>query len=243
MAMVLTYCLLTIYVVIAWHIWRYGGSYSCRALVQSYPVFSFPLACVVERFFQSRLRFLWLLLAAYLIVVNLFQITQYNRAILHYDDMNRNYYRAIYLNPHPAALDMSLLDTDEMLRDANNYIGTELPIQFIHDTLHGPQLLSEHNFQPATDYQWLHIESDLYCLQGMWGSWLKTTLIQGNSRKQVKVRLYNPLSKEGITNHYSFYVKLTWQNRSSFKVRLETEGSSILKIIPKKLVLTGLSHR
>ena len=51
----------------------------------------------------------------YLIFLNLFQLWQYNRGIIHYNDMNRRYYQAVYLNPHPSAAEMSLLDTDEQL--------------------------------------------------------------------------------------------------------------------------------
>jgi hypothetical protein len=38
------YCLTALYVVAAWDIWWYGGSLGQRAMVQSYPMLSFPLA-------------------------------------------------------------------------------------------------------------------------------------------------------------------------------------------------------
>ena len=44
---VLWFCLLNIYIIISWFDWRYGGSYSTRALSQSYPVFALPLAAYI----------------------------------------------------------------------------------------------------------------------------------------------------------------------------------------------------
>ena len=45
---VLWFCLLNIWIIIAWDDWRYGGTYSTRALMQSYPVFALPLAAFTE---------------------------------------------------------------------------------------------------------------------------------------------------------------------------------------------------
>lgn len=117
----MTFCMLNIYIIISWHIWRYGGSYSCRALVQSYPIFAFPLACFVEYTIQSKWKILFFLMYVYLIAVNLFQIKQYNENIIHYDSNSFRYYQAIYLNPKPSAFDMSLLDHTEMIQNEDKF--------------------------------------------------------------------------------------------------------------------------
>jgi hypothetical protein len=97
---VLTFSLLNIYIIIAWSDWHYGGSYSCRALVQSYAVFALPLAVVVKYCLKSRLRIAFYVLFLYLLLVNLFQIYQYNAGIIRYDENSFEYYKSIYLNPN-----------------------------------------------------------------------------------------------------------------------------------------------
>ena len=55
-----------------------------------------------------------------------FQIKQYNETKLHYRDMNRQYYSRIYLNDNVTPLDVSLMDTDEVLNDESGFKKTIL---------------------------------------------------------------------------------------------------------------------
>lgn len=106
---VLVYTLLNLWIITAWHDWHYGGSYSARALVQSYPVLALPFAALIERVGDTRWRLPFFALCAYLLAVNLFQVKQYNNTVLHYDRMNFTYYRAIYLNPNVTEEDRKLM--------------------------------------------------------------------------------------------------------------------------------------
>lgn len=106
---VLVFTLLNTWVIIAWHDWHYGGSYSSRALVQSYPVLALPFAALMERAFTTRWRWVILMLCSYFLVVNLFQIKQYNNTVIHYDRMNFAAYWAVYLDADPTGEDRALL--------------------------------------------------------------------------------------------------------------------------------------
>lgn len=51
---VIAYFLINIYVVFAWEIWWYGGSFGARALVQSYAILTLPLAAFVTFMLKRR---------------------------------------------------------------------------------------------------------------------------------------------------------------------------------------------
>jgi hypothetical protein len=215
---VITFCLLNIYIIIAWHDWRYGATYSCRALTQSYPVFALPFAAFINRINTRKWRYLFYIFGFYSIVVNLFQIWQYNKTILHYRDMNRKYYCSIYLNPRPTPLDMSLLDTDEMLCNEGKY---KKQVLFFSDTVMNIAIpensakvlfeskIGENSPMEAAGEGWLKIESRIKMSnQGIWGCYLKSELISGDSVKFNKIRLDNAISPQGHANDYAFYVKI-----------------------------------
>lgn len=106
---IITYCILNVWIIIAWADWRYGGSYSTRALVQSYPIWALAFAAFVSWIDTKKFKTAFYLIGIYLIGLNLFQVYQYNTGILHYDKMNYEYYKKIYLNPNVTEEDKKLL--------------------------------------------------------------------------------------------------------------------------------------
>ena len=210
---VLWFCILNIYIVIGWHIWRYGGSYSTRALMQSYPVFALAFAAVAEQIGTKKWRIAFYVLCAYLLGVNLFQITQYRTTTLHYDEMNRRYYAAIYLNPNPTPLDMDLLDSDEQLHSEQGFHATILAhpdtVTQLHIPNGGNAVLYETDLTIKDNKDtWLKIEGNLKVDAGQWRSYLVADVKAGDSVKQTKIRLYNAISPEGKDNPYVFYMQV-----------------------------------
>ena len=214
---VIYFCLINIYIIISWHDWRYGGSYSTRALSHSYPVFALALAALIERINLKKWGVVFYCLGIYLISVNLFQIWQYNKTILHYDNMNRKYYGRIYLNSHPTPLDMSLLDNEEFLRDESGYrkevlMNSDTSV-FIKASRNESALLSMTSLQNDSQHDsglivWLRIEAEIKVNKGFSGSELRSELAVDDSLKQNRIRLFSPTYKEGEKNKYAFYVSV-----------------------------------
>jgi hypothetical protein len=220
---VLYFCLVNIYIIISWHDWRYGGSYSTRALSHSYPVFALPLAALIERINLKKWRVVFYLAGFYLIVVNLFQLKQYNHTILHYNDMNRKYYERIYLNCSPAPTDMSLLDNDEFIRNESEFKSeiiaasdslTELKATRDEMKLIYSIAINENKNDNSLPEAWLRIEAEIEVSKGYSGSYLCSEIHSGISVKRNKIRLFSPISRVGENNKYAFYARLPEKGNS-----------------------------
>jgi hypothetical protein len=210
---VLWFCLLNVYIIIGWHEWRYGGSYSTRALVQSYAVFALPLAAVTNKLMQQRFRALFIAAGLYLIAVNFFQVCQYNATILHYDDMNRRYYGAIYLNPSPTPTDMSLLDNDEIVRNENGYKTTLLirrdTVQEVSFGAGDRGTVAEVQLHQIPYAEMIvKVEATVLAPGHLWQSYLHTELTMKDSVKRNRVRLFSPISKDTATNSYISFMEI-----------------------------------
>jgi len=207
---IITFCILNIYIIISWHIWRYGGSYSTRALVQSYPVFAIPLAGIVDYIMSRKLKWVFIPLSIYLIIVNLFQLRQYNLGILHYDDMNRKYYSSIYLNPNPSALDMSLLDTKDFISNESGYNKKTIYEQQEKITLLPNSTFFEDTIKliQSNHQQYLKVNARINSYEHLWSNSLMATCILDNDTLIHSFRLMHPLAKVNLMNDYAFYIQL-----------------------------------
>lgn len=78
---VITFCLLNIWIVIAWSDWKYGVSYAGRALSQGSPIYAFALASFLTKYYSRKRRPWILLVGIILIFVNFYQIKIYNSGI------------------------------------------------------------------------------------------------------------------------------------------------------------------
>jgi hypothetical protein len=83
-----------IYVVFSWHNWFYGWSFSCRALIQTFPILAPMMALCVQWLCQQT--FGWRLIGTSVLsllgLLNVFQSIQYARSILDGQLMNKDYY-------------------------------------------------------------------------------------------------------------------------------------------------------
>jgi len=215
---VLIYFLINTWIVIAWDDWRYGASYSSRALVQSYAVMSLPLAALIGKFLSRRFNYLLLIPVSLLVLVNLFQIWQYNKTILHYNDMNRRYYQAIFLNPNPTPWQMSLMDTEEYISNEKKFNSeTQINIDstfHLHGINHPEIIFLKKPLRQITEIKsggdyWLKISALVKSDWGAYDSHLITRLIDGEINKTRKIRLHNGLHKLKEWNQVGYYFKIS----------------------------------
>ncbi len=115
-----------LYVVFSWWCWWYGGSYGMRALIESYAIWALPMAATIERLWSGGplRRHLTVGVIGILVCLNLFQIEQYRRAIIHWDSMTRQAYWTVFLSRRWPAHYETLLQTpdyDRAVRGEDEY--------------------------------------------------------------------------------------------------------------------------
>jgi len=239
---VLVFCLLNIWIVISWEDWHYGASYSCRALVQSYPVFALALASLVNR--TSQQKWMWGMMnvvGGYLVILNLFQVEQYHENILHYDEMNRAYYSRIYLNPHPNAYDMSLLDTRDFVSQEAGYkpvvliqLSTSQEIRTNDKALLLDTLLEDAGMGHL---KYLKLSVGIWAPCQTWQRHLLTVLQLGDTVKRSSIRMFNPVGNE--CGDYGWYFQIPEGfHQGRLKIILESPGT--FHGMMNRIVVTGL---
>jgi hypothetical protein len=213
---VLTFCLMNIWIIISWSDWRYGASYSTRALTQSYPVFMLGLAAIFERIGETKWRYIVLPLGIYLSAVNLFQIWQYNKTILHFDHMNFAYYKAIYLDKDPTPLDYSLLDggvVPDNVNAENSYTDFNLS-----DTLNGYQELIPFH-KPKGKI--LHFRSGLKTKENLYGANFQIEIFNGGKSTTRSLRVGVPTYDHSKLMKYEGYFSI--DEADSLRVLLSSQ--------------------
>lgn len=78
---VIAFCLLNIWIVMAWSDWKYGVSYSGRALSQGSPIYALAMASFLKEHFVSQKRIWIISTGIILIFINFYQIRIYNGGI------------------------------------------------------------------------------------------------------------------------------------------------------------------
>lgn len=209
---VLTFGLINIWIIISWSDWRYGASYSVRALSQSYPVYAFAMAGFLAYAIRGKRKWFVAILGTYFIALNLFQIWQYNRTILHFDHMNLAYYRAIYWDANPTAQDFSLLDS--AITKPNHWQSSELLSYTKRDTLFQPwkNLLLSKNVKNES---LVHFKADLYTKHDVFGyQWYVEEFRHDSLIHTYQLRLGYPGYREKEEKNYDAFFRIQPQTDS-----------------------------
>ncbi len=242
---VIWFSLLNIWIIISWYDWQYGASYSTRALTQSYPVFALSLAALITFIRQKHkvLQYNFYALSIYLIAVNLFQLKQYDTTVLHYKDMNRQYYSRIYLNPNPNALDMSLLDTKDWL---NTEGGCQSELVAHQDSL--IQLNAQNNViisnelnneQLKTNTHYLKVEIEQTNQSSYWNCYFLTEIVSGQTVvNSSKIRLFNALTTDGKQNQYAYYIEIPHTSQKTvIRISVKTDNPPFNGIVNRLKIM------
>jgi hypothetical protein len=221
------FSLLNIWIVISWWDWKYGGSYSTRSLVQAYPIFALALCALLTIITPLRLKIGLGLVVIYLVCVNLFQIYQYNKGTLSGTDMNRLYYSAIYLDPNPSPLDMSLLDTQDYPDESDFSSRSKIDIEFeeIQSCSRDSAALI---FEISKDIHypsWFHIKATIVAESGYFDSFLTARYVLEDTTISSSFRLANPISSYNEMNDYEFFYRVPKHVRTDrFQLIIETRS-------------------
>ncbi|MBX7108987.1 MAG: hypothetical protein K1X61_10100 [Chitinophagales bacterium] len=116
----LIFMLINIYIVFAWDIWWYGGSFGSRAMVQSYAVLIFPLAAFFDFSAKRKIaRIATLMLVLFCCWLNLLQTYQaHAKGIFEAENMTRAYYWRIFGRTTIDPADKKMLDSKEEMPSA-----------------------------------------------------------------------------------------------------------------------------
>jgi hypothetical protein len=123
---------LYIYIAYAWCIWWYGH----RAMVQSYVVYSFPLAAIVHYFLQIKWRkYLLIFLISTTAFYNLWQIKQYHYGgLLGIEGVNKTYFWKVFMRNTVPAETAYFLDNNFDIVKSNSVAKNIYKHNFITDT-------------------------------------------------------------------------------------------------------------
>ena len=105
------YFLLTLWLTFSWWMWWYGGGFGSRVMIESLVILALPLAALTKRILRSGylLKSVFILILVTGISLNLFQSWQYNKAIIHWDSMNKKYYWKVFGKTKISDEDLNLL--------------------------------------------------------------------------------------------------------------------------------------
>lgn len=242
---VITFCLLNIWIIIAWSDWKYGATYSTRAMVQSYPVFALAFGAILHKIEHYRWKYFFYLIGAYFIFSNFFQIGQYNRNIIHYRDMNQAYFWRIYMNPNPTPLDMSLLDTDEVITNEDDYQKTIIAhsnqTQILAVAPGEPGIVVSTNLEDDTK-GWIKIEATIKATKGHETGYLHGKILAKEILKEPRIRLRNPICKPNEFNTYMFYMEIP-ENTEKKDIIMLLTSSELFQAELKSFTITLLQEK
>lgn len=248
-----TFFFINLYVISSWAIWWYAGSYSCRAIVQSYPILLFGAAAFFGFFVKNKLRLIALMvLLLPFTLLNLKSLWQYNQGIILAESMNKLYFYSVVDKLVPTQKDMVFLDVKKSIRNESKYDTSPIEIlDFSVDSLYdklaigkGPNgsnawvSTPEHKISPMIDIpltpelqnkdQWIKATTRFKAGWGAERSWLVITKVKDEEVILWKaVRMHHALTPGETWNEVYFYYPIPLEEDiDKLQVFVQNDGST-----------------
>lgn len=197
---VLVFLALSMYLVFSWDCWWYGGSFSQRAMIQSYALWVFPLTAFFSWLQGHRAAIIAsTVFIIFCIWLNLLQTWQANSdtAFMESNIMNRSYYWRIFGKTKITRNDRRMLDTDEELPEKLSAgLKPVYATGFEQDSLADTSLVyaGRLSVQVNTNKQWYdHVISKGTLLKAGWYRAYTVVFVEGwegNVWRQAQLGLY-----------------------------------------------------
>lgn len=189
---IFVFVLLFMYICFAWDIWWYGGSLGQRAMIQSYPLWAFPLAAFVEAILGRRVQYLIFGSAIFFIYFNFWLMYQaHGGGLIDAGNMTRAYFWKVFLKTRDQVPTdaIKLLDTDEEFLGERKNIVSIYQNNFDKDTSNCPfcppqargkicmneicQFTPKFEIPISNDdsFKWIRASATFECGQKEWDFW------------------------------------------------------------------------
>lgn len=197
------------YITFSWDIWWYGGSFSHRAMIQSYAILLFPLSSFIEYCLKSSLKkYLLAIAIIFCSVLNIFQTWQSLAGIMESESMSKAYYWHIFGKTKVTLDDKRFIDTNEKLPEnlsqhlsevySNNFENDNLGLDSIpaysgvksFELNHANQSLVLSPYKVSGKSGWFRAEAKILYWEKEWNFWNSTQFIiqLKNNNEVVKTK-------------------------------------------------------
>lgn len=208
---------ISIYLMSAWTTWHYvGGSYSSRTLVNIYPVLLLPLTLSLKASWESQMRVFLMPVAALLVLLNLFQVWQWNQGILDKSRMTVKAYKNIFLATetkpewekdlligrssdthqamdHPEWYATTLLDSVPLSKTKVEQEPNEEVFVLNAEAPYSPAWEKELSALTQKDHVWLRIEAEVWIPDSSQNEFPPTIVVHAiHNEKTYNYKAYSP---------------------------------------------------
>jgi hypothetical protein len=201
---------LNLYIISSWDCWWYGGSFSQRAVIQSYPLLAFSIAFFLNSLKELKiLRIPTIIFILFCTWLNLFMSFQtiYCDNVMESDAMTKSYFWRIFGKTSVTKHDRMLLDTDEQIPIcdtskieyfySNSFDGTNAPRTNYYKSPSSAIFLNvdkQHSdtfsIKVPKDVKWLRAKVLFYAPWEEWNMWkwaqFQITLKNSNGESKSK---------------------------------------------------------